>query len=64
MKFSAIVATLALGSGVTALTKTQQAHANAIIAKAKADGVGMHGCQAGIATAIVEVGHSSIPPES
>lgn len=37
------------------LNAVQSKYARAIIAKAKADGVGAHGCQAGIATALVEV---------
>ena len=37
------------------LNALQSKYARAIIAKAKADGVGAHGCQAGIATALVEV---------
>lgn len=37
------------------LNSVQSKHARAIIARAKKDKVGRHGCQAGIATAIVEV---------
>lgn len=37
------------------LNAVQTKYANAIIAQAKADGVGAHGCQAAIATAMVEV---------
>lgn len=37
------------------LNAVQSKYARAIIAKAKAVGVGAHGCQAGIATALVEV---------
>lgn len=37
------------------LNAVQTKYANAIIAKAKTDGVGAHGCQAAIATAMVEV---------
>ncbi|KAK3307851.1 uncharacterized protein B0T15DRAFT_86811 [Chaetomium strumarium] len=36
------------------LNKVQSSHARAIIAQAKKDGVGRHGCEAGIATALVE----------
>ncbi|KAM0461522.1 hypothetical protein ACHAPV_004228 [Trichoderma viride] len=36
------------------LNAVQTKYANAIITKAKADGVGAHGCQAAIATAMVE----------
>lgn len=49
------------------LNAVQTKYANAIIAQAKKDGVGAHGCQAGIATAMVEVCashslHNSIAP--
>ena len=37
------------------LNAAQTKYANGIIAQAKKDGVGAHGCQAGIATAMVEV---------
>lgn len=37
------------------LNAVQTKYANAIIAQAKKDKVGAHGCQAGIATAMVEV---------
>lgn len=46
------------------LDMVQSKYANAIIAQAKKNGVGAHGCQAGIATAMVEVGkphHSKSP---
>lgn len=37
------------------LNAVQTKYANAIIAKSKAEKVGAHGCQAAIATALVEV---------
>lgn len=37
------------------LNAVQTKYANAIIAQAKQDGVGAHGCQAAIATSMVEV---------
>lgn len=41
------------------LNALQTKYANAIIGQAKKDGVGAHGCQAAIATALVEVRHSN-----
>jgi hypothetical protein len=69
MKFSSVLSNLALGvsaavaaptvevdmANLPGLNAVQTKYANAIIAKAKADGVGAQGCQAAIATAMVEV---------
>lgn len=69
MKFSSVLSYLALGvsaavaaptievdmANLPGLNAVQTKYANAIIAKAKADGVGAQGCQAAIATAMVEV---------
>ncbi|KAM0477577.1 hypothetical protein ACHAPX_005891 [Trichoderma viride] len=68
MKFSSVLSYLALGvsaavaaptievdmANLPGLNAVQTKYANAIIAKAKADGVGAQGCQAAIATAMVE----------
>ena len=43
------------------LNALQSKYASAIIAEAKKVGVGAHGCQAGIATALVEVPAPPIP---
>ncbi|OWT43347.1 hypothetical protein VFPPC_17490 [Pochonia chlamydosporia 170] len=43
------------------LNALQSKYANAIIAQAKKDGVGPHGCQAAIATAMVEVRPHKLP---
>lgn len=44
------------GSGnLPGLNAKQTKHARAIVGQAKKDGVGRHGCEAGIATALVEV---------
>lgn len=48
-------AALEVRANLPGLNAVQTKHANAIIAQAKKDGVGAHGCQAGIATALVEV---------
>lgn len=69
MKFSSVLSYLVLGvsaavaapavevnmGNLPGLNALQTKYANAIIAQAKADGVGAHGCQAAIATAMVEV---------
>lgn len=47
------------GGNLPGLNAVQSAHARAIIAEAKAKGVGRQGCLAGIATAIVEVSSQS-----
>ncbi|KAL7918591.1 hypothetical protein ACQKWADRAFT_303717 [Trichoderma austrokoningii] len=62
MNFSIIFAYLALGvsaavaapSNLPGLNAIQTKYASAIIAQAKVDGVGAHGCQAAIATSLVE----------
>ena len=46
------------------LNALQTKYANAIIAEAKKVGVGAHGCQAGIATAMVEVPLPRFPSPS
>lgn len=71
MKFSSVLSYLALGVSAVAaapavevevnmanlpgLNALQTKYANAIIEQAKKDGVGAQGCQAAIATAMVEV---------
>lgn len=47
------------GGNLPGLTSTQSKHAKEIIAEAKSENLGHRGCTAGIATAIVEVRHSS-----
>ncbi|KAF7712227.1 Uncharacterized protein PECH_003816 [Penicillium ucsense] len=42
------------GGNLPGLSATQSNHARAIIAEAKSEGLGLHGCSAGIATALVE----------
>ena len=46
---------LEASANLPGLNSLQSKYASAIIAQAKKDGVGAHGCQAGIATAMVEV---------
>jgi hypothetical protein len=43
------------GGNLPGLSATQSKHARAIIGEAKSEDLGMHGCAAGIATALVEV---------
>lgn len=43
------------GGKLPGLSATQSKHARDIIAEAKREGLGLHGCTAGIATALVEV---------
>nr|8B2H_A Chain A, SH3b domain-containing protein [Thermothielavioides terrestris] len=42
------------GGNLPGLNSVQSSHARAIIGEAKKEGVGRHGCEAGIATALVE----------
>jgi hypothetical protein len=44
------------GGNLPGLNPTQSKHARAIIGEAKKEDLGRHGCTAGIATALVEVG--------
>lgn len=69
MQFSSIIHYLAFAASIAiavpteaevsanlpGLNAVQSGYARSIIAKANAEGVGRHGCEAAIATAIVEV---------
>lgn len=70
MKFTNVVTYLTLGAtaavaapapevearaNLPGLNAVQSGYARGVIAKAKADGVGRHGCEAAIATCLVEV---------
>jgi hypothetical protein len=48
------------GGNLPGLNAVQSKHARAIIGQAKKEGLGRHGCEAGIATAIVEVRHAPL----
>lgn len=52
---AAIALPLVSGGNLPGLSATQSKHAQDIIAEAKREGLGLHGCTAGIATALVEV---------
>lgn len=55
-----VVGKCSTGGNLPGLNSVQSAHAKAIIAQAKKDAVGHHGCSAAIATALVEVSFAQL----